>query len=118
MENSIVLLLPYGDLSDFLFSDIAFAGSEFVEIDPVRKRFAIIVVAVIMVFIEGDGGIQCVNGDDTATRNRVDFQADLVSAFCQVVSEVGATSRHKWIREVGDIFDFKFPGDSRSALRV
>ena len=111
-------LLPHGDFSDFLFADIPLASGEFVEIDPVRKRFTITVVAVIMVFIERDRRIQCVNSDDTATRNRVDFQADLVRAFGEVVSEVGAASRHKWIREVGDIFDFKFPGDSRSALRV
>ena len=56
---------------------------------------------------------------NTATRNRVDFQADLVRAFREVVSEVGAASRHKWIREVGDMFLISnSPATVRSPLRV
>ena len=101
-----------------MFADIPFAGGKFVEIDPVRKRFAVPIITIVMEFVERDGRIKRVNGEDTATCNRVDFQTYLVGGFREVVSEMGAASRHKWVREVGNIFDFKFPSDSRSAIRV
>ena len=116
-------LLPYGYFSDLLFADcvavgIGESGSEFVEINAVRKRFAVGIVAVVMEFVERNGCVKCVNSEDESTCYRINFQTHLVGTLGQVVSKVGPASRHKRIREISDIFDFKFACDGRSARRV
>ena len=120
--------LPNPYFRTAIFSDLLFAncvalgigesGGEFVEIDTVRKRFTVGIVAVVVKFVERDGCVERVNGEDEATGYRVDFQTDLVGTFGEVVGEVGAASWDEGVRKVGDVFDFKFACDGRGARRV
>ena len=93
-------------------------GGELVEIDTVRKRFTIGIVAIKMEFVERDRRIKVVNGENKTTCDCIDFQTDLVRRLGEIVREMGTVPRYEGVREVRDVLDLKFACDGRCPRRV